>query len=206
MSLVTLRSVTAVALLAIACASEAANYVESGDAGDLPGTAQTTVGSGPLTSIQGTLVSDLDRDMYCIRVLDPPNFSASISCTVIAEDDLWLFRQNGTGVAGNDGCSGGVVVVGTPLVTLAGLYLLAISPSADEPRSGALTIWNPPSAAGQRPPDGPGAVGAIDNWSGTGVLASSGVNYTINITGAAFCDTPVPVAPGTWGRVKSLYR
>ena len=48
----------------------AQNWAEVGDAGPLPGSSQNTAG-GAISSISGTLTSDADIDMYCIRVTDP---------------------------------------------------------------------------------------------------------------------------------------
>jgi hypothetical protein len=181
----------------------AAPWAEMGDAGDLPGTAQTTAGSGPMTSIQGTLVNNLDRDVYCIRVVDHVTFAASLNCTVIAENDLWLFAPNGFGVTADDGCRTGLVLLGAPFVPGAGVYYLAISPSGDEATAAGAPIWNPPSQSGQRSPDGAGAPGPIDGWSGGGAVSSG--TYTIQLQSCTFCDAPVPVNADTWGRIKQLY-
>ena len=170
--------------------------------GDVPpGTADR--GIGPLTASGDAATYDSIATCSASRG-GPP--ALALDHVHACADETCAFRQNGTGVAGNDGCAGSLVQVGTPLVTVSGVYYLAISPSADEPRSGTLAMWNPPAASGQRSPDGPGAAGAITSWSGTGVLAASGANYTISITGALFCDSPVLVSPDTWGKIKLLYR
>lgn len=202
----TLRAAACVfALLLASSSAEAATWTEIGDAGNLPSGAQSTAGTGALTSIQGHLDNNLDQDMYCIRVTDPVNFRAFLNCVAISDNDLWLFDAAGLGVAHNDACSGGQTNVGAPLVTTAGLYYLAVSPSGDDALNGASPIWNPPFVSGQRSPDGPGAPGPISGWSNAGVVSNFN-NYTIQLTGAAFCDPATPAMPFSWGRVKSHYR
>lgn len=202
----TLRATVCLFALLVASAPAVASpWNEIGDAGSLPASAQTTAGSGPLTSIQGRLATDIDQDVYCIRVTDPAAFQAVLTCVAFSGNDLWLFDAAGVGVAHNDACSGGQTNVGSPLVTTGGLYYLAVSPSADDALNGALPIWNPPSASGQRSPDGPGAPGPISGWSNAGVVSNFN-NYTIQLSGASFCDPATPAQPLTWGRVKTLYR
>src|SRR5688572_3689924 len=91
--------------------SRAATMGESGDAGDLPGTAQTSAGvqpfGTPLDSITGTIASDSDQDMFAIFINDPASFSASTNNagTELTDDDdtmLFLFDAGGVGVLGND--------------------------------------------------------------------------------------------------------
>jgi hypothetical protein len=196
---------TTCVLLSLASTSPAATWTESGDAGSLPSSAQVTAGNGPLTMIQGTLSSNADQDVYCIRVTDPTLFTASLQCVAFADNDVWLFGSTGLGVAHNDGCTGGQTHVGTPLVTTAGLYYLAVSPSGDDAMNGASPIWNPPSASGQRAPDGPGAPGPISGWSNAGVVSNFN-NYRLQLAGAAFCDPATPTIAESWGRLKKIYR
>jgi len=91
-------------------------WVEQDDAGRLPGDAQSTVGSGSVSKIRGTLTgnplvngvlgeSDF-HDMYVIFIADPVNFTAQ---TVVLPDGptefdsrLFLFRLDGNGLLGND--------------------------------------------------------------------------------------------------------
>src|SRR6187402_3631151 len=92
---------------ALATTSPATIYVETGDAGDSPGTAQIAAGSGPLTSILGQIDSSADDDIYRIRISDPANFSASSnnSGTQLSVDHdtiLFLFDEFGFGIIAND--------------------------------------------------------------------------------------------------------
>ena len=100
-----------IALLAWGGEPAAAATMAEGDAGDLPGTAQTSAGvqpfGTPLDSITGTIASASDQDMFEIFINDPANFSASTnnSGTNLTVDDdtmLFLFGASGLGVLGND--------------------------------------------------------------------------------------------------------
>jgi hypothetical protein len=202
----TLRAAACVLTLLIASSpAAAATWTEVGDAGNLPSSAQSTAGTGALTQIQGHLDNNLDQDVYCIRIPDAQNFSAQIICTSFADNDVWLFNAAANGVALNDACAFSQTIVGTPLVPSAGLYYLAVSPSGDDAMNGTLPIWNPPSASGQRAPDGPGAPGPISGWSNAGTVSNNN-NYTILINGGEFCDPATAVFPLSWGRVKTFYR
>jgi len=205
-----MRSPILAAVLALALTpalAAAATWSEIGDAGNTIAGAQTTAGTGPLTAIQGQLVTDLDVDLYCIRVTDPAQFSASLACVEFSNNDLWLFDAAGLGVAHNDGCTGGQTNVGTPLVTTPGVYYLAISPNHSEAWNAANNpIWMPGPAGMQRSPDGPGAPGPLVSWGGPGVVSNFN-NYTVQISGGAtFCEVATPVTASTWGRTKTLYR
>ena len=66
-----------------------------GDALSLP-TGQITAGIGPLITINGTLANpdadadaDADPDMYCIRITDPANFSATAVGSTAVDLSLW---------------------------------------------------------------------------------------------------------------------
>ena len=202
----TARACVLLLLAAFATPSLAATWNEVGDAGNSIAGAQSTAGTGPLTTIQGQLAFDTDEDLYCIRVVDPAQFRAWLLCGSFADNDLWLFDVNGFGVAGNDGCQFGQTNVGTPLVTTPGIYYLAITPSDREAfHPGVAPIWNPPATGSQRAPDGPGAPGPLASWGGPGVVSFFN-NYTVNLTGAEFCDPATPAEPVSWGRMKVLYR
>lgn len=204
-SLTLTLALTVVLVLASATA-RAASWTEVGDAGDSIAGAQTTAGTGPLTTIQGRLATDTDVDLYCIRVTDPAQFNAWLQCVSFADNDVWLFDPSGIGVSHHDGCMGGQTNVGTPLVTAAGVYYLGISPNHSEAWNAANNpIWLPAPAGTQRAPDGPGAPGPLAAWGGAGVVSNFN-NYTVQLSGAAFCDAAVPAGATTWGRTKMLYR
>src|SRR5215467_8025973 len=92
-SLTTLSSIAvALALTTARTTVLAATWNEIGDAGDTLFSAQSTVGIGPLTQINGTLPHDADLDLYLIRITDEANFLAYRNGAVAQTDpDLWLF-------------------------------------------------------------------------------------------------------------------
>ncbi len=183
----------------------AATWTESGDAGELPVSAQETLGSGTLDSITGQLQSDTDVDLYCIRITDPSSFSALFYCTAFADNDVWLFDANGYGVAADDGCTSGYTGVTSTFVPGPGLYYLGISGSEAEAVSALGSIWSPPADPSETAPDGPGAPAPLTQWSYP-PSPPNAYGYTLLLTGCSFCDGPVPALPATWGRVKALYR
>lgn len=163
---------------------------EQGDAGELPGTAQVPIGSGPLTGITGTRASD--ADMYLIRIVDAVGFGATTNNGGSAPDtQLFLFDAAGIGITHNDDDPGG----GTLLSTITGAfvpgpgdYLLTVSSYNYDPLNpGGLLIWNNTPFSIERPPDGPGAPGPVASWSGT---AFTNGGYQIDLRGVEFVPEP----------------
>jgi len=171
-------------------------WTEVGDAGDLPGTAQTVVGIGPLTTITGTLSSDLDADMYKIKITDPAGFSAYAAAY---DPQLFLFDASGMGVYGNDDGGSGWDAYLPPghaySPTTSGIYYLAISDYDLDPCSSGGLIF--PSSPWETVygPTGPGGGSPITHWSGTG----SADSYTITLTGAAHVPAPGAILLGSIG-------
>lgn len=82
-------------------------WVEVGDAGDLPGTAQVVTGGAQLDGIIGVVDAGTDIDMYKIFITEPANFSAIASWdgTDLSEDNdaqLFIFDEAGFLVAKDD--------------------------------------------------------------------------------------------------------
>jgi hypothetical protein len=176
------------------------------DAGDLPATAQVTVGTGPLTVIQGSLNSPTDVDMYCVNVTDPGGFFACLQCFVNQGPNLWIFNATGNGVAANTLCQAGCKQVTNAFVTSAGTYYIAVAYDAIYPYSGSDIMWNP-AYVPERAPDGPGAAGAVTSWAGTPNVQPPS-SYQISFSGTAplYCTAPTPASSETWGRLKVFYR
>ena len=182
-------------LLCLACSTSFALgqvWNEVGDAGELIGTAQITMGNGALTNIIGTIGATTDRDVYCIRINNPAAFSAT---TVgqpgsLTDTQLFLFDGNGMGVTHNDDTpAGGSLrsLITNQFLTSPGIYYLAISGYNGDPvNPGGLLIWNNTPFAAERAPDGPGAPGPLSAWAGTSATGT----YDILLTGAAFCHAP----------------
>jgi hypothetical protein len=202
-----LSSIALAALMASAGAQTWDEFANGGgDAGDLPATAQVVLGSGPLTAITGNLGAS-DVDMYQILICDPLNFEATTVGGATFDTQLWLFDLNGNGVLHNDDDpltgalqsrigvnAGSVFPAGQPWAAWAsaslppGLYYIAISRYNRDPVNAAnALIWNNSPFGQQRTPDGPGAPGPVNNWSGT---TAAGGAYTIYLQGACFVPEP----------------
>jgi hypothetical protein len=197
MKSLTTGSSVAIALLALTTApsiSLAATWNETGDAGDSLFTAQSTVGIGPLTQINGTLPHDADLDLYLIRITDEANFLAYRVAVAQTDPDLWLFDLSGNGVTFNNTTAFGQTGLTSVNVTANGLYYLGVSNGGAAANSSGGPIWNTGNAGpfvGERAPDGTGAGSPFTSWSSYGVNNLT-FNYTINLQGADFAVAPEP--------------
>lgn len=177
---------------------------ETGDAGDLPWSVQTPAGLYALNQINGALQFDADVDLYCIEVLNPTAFSASLQCAVAADPSIWIFHFTGLGVTHNDVCAFGGKTIPTGIVSI-GTYYVAVAPFGRQAASSSGDIWQNALFTGPRAPDGPGAANNLLSWSGA--VAIPGVTpYTINFTGANYCGTVVPEEAHSWGALKAQFR
>ncbi len=179
-----------------ACAACPTPYAEVGDAGELPGTAQTPTGAGALVGITGTLTTS-DADMYKIRVCDAANFSAATVGLSTVDTNLSIYRSDGTGVAWNDDH----VVIPPEATTLQsrltnqfvgpagnGDYYLAVAQFNKLPQGASGSIWINDNTAGheyrsERAPDGPGAAQPISGWT---TITGTGGTYGIRLAGVCF--------------------
>ena len=192
------------ALLVVVPSAHAQVWTESADAGSLPATADHTVGTGSLLLINGTLLSNTDVDMYCIRVTNPATFSAFLTCLTLSEDDVWLFDATGLGLARDRGCQGSQTRVGSPFVSVTGIYYLAVSGNDASAQNAGSNLWQVGvPVTGQAAPNGPAAALPVTGWTGG---TANPVSYSIQLVGASFCDSAVPVEPHSWSRVKIIYR
>jgi len=168
-------------------------HSEIGDAGDLPANAQSTGGSGPLTSITGSLSGVDDVDMYSICITDPALFVAATNAFGGAgafDTMLHLFTQSGGGVSFNDDHSSSLLSQLNSIPSFApstpGIYNLAIT-----------SFFNIPQDSGSLAADMLGIlfedeqtdlIGTVDVWLGFG---SSSGTYTIALLGVEFCDLAI---------------
>ena len=183
----------------------AATISEIGDAGDLPGTAQSSAGSQPfgtpLDSITGTIASAFDQDMFELFINDPANFSASTNnsgTNLSADNDtlLHLFDANGLGLLANDDDEF------DPSTTLksnipagsftgpTGIYFVAVSIFFNTPQSAGGEIFGglirPDGTFG---PFGPGGSLPVISWALDPIPPQTGP-YRIDLTGATFVPEP----------------
>lgn len=178
-------------LFASALALPAQAWTETGDAGDLPRSAQVVTWQfpGALPSIAGALTAS-DVDMYLLYINDPAAFSASTVGGATFDTQLFLFFPDGRGVTHDDDTATPQSAISGTNVPHPGLYYLAISGYNADPIASGGFIWNNNPFAIERQPDGPRRLESVTAWSGTGGLGS----YTIALTG---CLRPEPemVAP-----------
>lgn len=182
-------------------------WMETGDAGNLPASAQAPVGGTTLAKISGELEGAVPRggsagdfqDMYEIVIKDVDAFSAVVTADTggpTFDTQLWLFDATGRGVLGNNDSSISPVAGGSGFESMAtdatnarvmgpGRYFLAISGLGSVPLDGlGNPIFDFASATEVSGPDG--SPMPIAGWSGPG---ATGV-YTITLTGASFVPSP----------------
>ena len=200
----------ATACLSFATTSQALNYAETGDAGDLPTAAQVI--SGPagtsLDQISGalTLTNGIsDSDLFEILISNPSAFSAAATAFApgVNNFDSQIFLFSATtnkGIVGNDdnpanGAPQAAIPAGS-FTGAAGLYYILISGSGRYATSAGGLIFpnftdgttDPSTVVG---PTGPGGAGAITGYTGN---SNEGGNYRIALTGAQFVVVPEPAS------------
>ena len=184
----------------------AVTMAEMGNAGELPGTAQSTAGvesfGTPLDSITGTIDPLDDIDMFEIFINDADNFTMSTANGgTVFDTMIYLFGADGVGIVGNDDCvtsadcAGNKSEIGTGFLSTGseGIYYVAVNAYFFTPLSEDGEIWNPGGAinGGTVPvvADGVGAAKPALLWSGTNTGDDSG-SYQFNFTGATFVPEP----------------
>lgn len=184
------------------CPAIAATYLEFGDTGSIPATAQTASSSGTLESIVGTLVDGIpDTDMYRVHFnagsigawVAMPTSSASAS----QDTRLFLFDSSGHGILGT---SVSLSASFNWTLPASGDYFLAVT-------QGSLEPYGPKDQFGSDfpiflslipgspyfGPTGPAGNEAVASWGGT-YHGLSG-QYTVHLTGAEFVgQVPTPPA------------
>jgi hypothetical protein len=193
-------AITAVAVaVSLGLAPSAFAATESGDAGDLPSTAQD-LGSGAVASIFGTFTGGADVDVYRVCLTNGVSFSATTVGATTLDTQLFLFDENGRGVYSNDDASLGVHGSRLPSAhafspSAPGEYFIAISSFNNDPQSDAGEIF-PDLFSSSLYPDGVvNAVGMggeepVVSWVGP-TRGPPGL-YRINVTGTMGCDMTAP--------------
>jgi hypothetical protein len=168
-------------------------WIEQGDAGDLPGTAQVTGGTGTLSRIRGNIGAN-DVDMYQFRMCAPASFSATTVGGANFDTQLFLFTSSGGGIAFNDdapqtGSFQSTISSQFTGAMAAGDVLLAVTRYNNDALASTQPIWLNEPVGVERAPDGPGQAGTVNGWSGA---AATGGAYTIELTGSCY---PAAVQP-----------
>jgi hypothetical protein len=154
-----------------------------------------TAGSGSLDSITGAITANDLADLYCIFIPNPAQFSATTVGTggTLVDTQLFLFNANGFGVEANDDSVGPRSTLPAsalpPAPQAPGIYYLAISDFDQDPVSPGGEIFPDIPFAGVHGPTGPGGGQALTGFN-LAILAQG--TYTINLTGATFCEVPEP--------------
>lgn len=185
--------VAALSLLSLTAPAHG-DYLEVGDSGDLPGSAQFAPTGGPLTVIRGTLSGYFDADMYAVYVSNPSTFAVTTdgALTSAYDTQLFLFDASGRGVVANDDISHGpynprstLPASGAYRVTTPGLYYLAISGWDRDPMSAGGEIFNDDQIYNAPVgPNGPGGALALSGWNGDASGNGGWGAYGIYLTGA----------------------
>jgi len=167
---------------------QAGMWAEPADA-PLSPPGQNTVGTGSLDYIYGTIADTLDADAYCIDIVNPAAFSATVYGLPESDTQLFLLDASGFGVAFDDDDPAG----GTPHSRITGTfvpgpgnYTLAISSfDRDILGAGAAPIWVDTLFSEERAPDGAG--GPYSGWvdAGNGTGPADGSEHSIRTAGAA---------------------
>ena len=189
----------AIAVIFLGLAPSAFAVSESGDAGDLPSTAQD-VGAGAVTEILGSFTSGADVDVYRVCLTDGASFSASTVAPMSLDTQLFLFDADGLGVYSND--DAGIGVRGSRLParhpfspTSGGEYFIGLSSFNNDPRSAAGEIF-PDVFSSSLYPDG--VVNAVGGGSDEPVSSWIGLTrgpaglYRLDLTGTTGCDNTPP--------------
>ena len=210
-SLVVISTFVASGLL-FGATSRAVTYTETGDAGDLPATAQTISGTSGtlLTDIKGAITltnNTSDGDMFRIYISNPSTFSASM---VLArginnfDSQLMIFSSSGTGIKANDDAAGGSPQAAIPAGALTGqpvgYYYLLVDGSgryaADASNNLIFPNYNDNTTdpTGTYGPNSPTAV--VAGYIGSSSEAGS---YDIALAGSQVVPIPEPTWAGVVG-------
>jgi uncharacterized Zn-binding protein involved in type VI secretion len=173
-----------------------------GDAGDLPETAQSTIGD-PITKIRGTIGGANDVDVYAIYISDPSTFSATTIGGTTLDTALWLFDEDGKGVVYNDDNPDATTGTQsridnrTNCITQPGRYYLAVSIFTRRAAGcGEGLIWATTPVRGVRCPDGPESTSRVGSWSGSSTSTGRYIIFLTGVSGATAGDpTDCPPLP-----------
>jgi Bacterial pre-peptidase C-terminal domain len=173
----------ALLLLAIPSTAHGVTVTESGDAGSLPSSAQSS--TGVPTLITGVLENSGDEDVYRVCLTGDGTFSASTVGSALVDPQLFLFDASGRGVYANDDFVGlqSTLPAGNPLTpTAAGTYYLAITSFNNDPLSSGGPIFG--FGFPIQGPDGPGGGSPVTGWTDEGFASGA---YQITLTGTQAC-------------------
>ena len=157
----------------------------------------------PLTTINTSLFSGTDANLYKIKITNPATFSASIPSTSLV---LALFDSTGKGLAASIGGAADAITGTNAGVTSAGTYYIGLANAGGNPQNAALqNIFGLTGAAGVFTPvtadavlgTDPNTAWTISHNDANSVLLSNtsftAGGSTITLTGSGFA-TPEPAS------------
>jgi hypothetical protein len=175
--LLTIAMCLVVMLFATNASAVPVTWTESGDAGDMPGTAQTPIGTGQLDIIVGTLSPATDTDVFRIYIPNPDIFALNMNGTSLTpyyalgnDTEVYVLDEAGSLVFNHDGASLAQVNAGQLAGQPAGVYLIAYNLFSSTPINSQL---NP-----------------IIGWNVNPYKSQTGTVY-LNLTGAEFVPAPI---------------
>ncbi len=177
--------------MALAMPASAFAAGESGDAGELPATAQD-LSTEPVDQVSGSFATGADADLYRVCLEGGGTFSASTVGGSDVDTQLFLLDAQGHGVYANDDAEAtrqSTLPSLDPLTPSApGVYLLGVSPYNRDPHGATSAIF--PNSGGVLAPisDEP-----LASWIGS---ARRGGTYGIALTGTTTC-APADETPPT---------
>ena len=177
--------------MALAMPASAFAAGETGDAGELPATAQD-LSTEPVDQVSGSFATGADADLYRVCLEGGGTFSASTVGGSEVDTQLFLLDAEGHGVYANDDAEGtrqSALPSLDPLTPSApGAYLLGVSPYNRDPHGATSPIF--PNSGGVLAPisDEP-----LASWIGS---ARRGGTYGIALTGTTTC-APADETPPT---------
>ncbi|MBD2033507.1 filamentous hemagglutinin N-terminal domain-containing protein [Leptolyngbya sp. FACHB-321] len=168
-------------------------FTETGDAGELLGTAQpanSATGGARLNAINGNLDGASDVDLYQLLLPQGLPFRATTVSGSAVDTQLFLFDGNGLGLASNDDSASTVqssVPLNQPFIPAAtGTYYLGVSSFGNNPLSSQGLIFG---ALGE--PNDPSSRLPLSEWDANNVFGRGGP-YRITLN----TQTPLQVQPG----------
>ncbi len=163
---------------------------ESGDAGELPASAQD-LSSAAVDQISGSFANGGDVDLYRVCLEGGGSFSASTVGGTNRDTQLFLFDAEGHGVYANDDSQATrqstLPAFDALTPAAAGVYLLGISGYNRDPRGASGELF-PNSGGVLAPVSGE----PLEAWEGTARL---GGDYAIALTGTTACAPPDETPP-----------
>ena len=207
MKLKTWAGLTAFVVVAALPRTWADTITEWTDAGEMPASANWTSGNAALSLITGWIASASDADTFAIYINDPAAFSASSAGSMVYDTQLFLFDQNGIGVAANDDIANSsgnydphsALPAGSiPGLTAPGVYYISISSWDYDPHSAGGAIFTDDTNYDKVVfNNGPGGSQPVSGWDGTGGQNGALGSFQIALTGASLVPSvPEPGAIG----------